>query len=68
MFLFAPGSTVAQLNVYSLVLTVCVLKSLFYISSQFVNSFSCFPVMIHNIRKEASMRAKLILWFYNSRI
>ena len=38
--------TVAQLG-FSLVLTLCEFNALFFVSSQYVYKFDCFPVMIH---------------------
>ena len=58
------GPTMPQLLFFfSLALTVCELRALFYVSPQFVIWFVCFPVRIHYISKEASMEAKLILCF-----
>ena len=48
---------------------VCFLlnESSFFALSQYVKCFGCFPVMIQNISKEASTRAKLVMCFNNSK-
>ena len=34
---------------FSLAMTICVFRALFLVSSQFINGFGCFPVMIYCI-------------------
>ena len=41
---------------FSLTLTVCELRAIFLVSSQYVYNFDCFPAMIHTISKKASTR------------
>ena len=48
---------------FSLALTACDLRTIFFVSSQFVHDF---PVMIHCISYEVFMWDKLILCFYGS--
>ena len=51
---------------FSLALTVCELRPIFFVSSRYVYKFDCIPVMIHWIHesKEGDLHASLTFCFW----